>query len=478
MPATMPMPSAAEDPVFPTVQTVAAAPTRRKTTPPANIAIRVARMAPPLVEVCAEAIRGRPGDARLASPTRHARRLARSGSAAGAVERLAHRRGRRLGIAGEELELATAWASSRSSPDTIRQPARSARGGQRRRPRVVDRVEEHRAGRQATAARQRVGDALGHGRDRPRRPSPATAASAQPAADQRDAERVGDRRELVDRLRAAGVRRSPTPAPSRVAAASAARAVPPAPSTATARPGGRRRRRAARPPCRARRCSRRASQPSGTAYQRVGRADRGRDRRRPRRPPSSATSLSGMVSDSPAHSGPSPATKPGQLRLAALDARVGQSVRPGAAYPRCGSPARASARSACRARRPGASSIISLARRVDQMIPASSARRLLASCSASVSANAECALLVDRHEEEPLAGRRVHRALQRRLARVADRRRRSGPCRRAVLYGFFGSSQLGLRHVLGRLGRLAGDLEPVVERDVELQAGAVGKLAR
>ena len=86
--------------------------------------------------------RGRRGQAR-------ARPAAVSGS--GAVERLAHGLGRRL-HPGEEAELAERLGSRRSSPDRIAAAGARGRVGQRRGPRVVERVEQDR--------RRAPGDAL------------------------------------------------------------------------------------------------------------------------------------------------------------------------------------------------------------------------------------------------------------------------------------------------------------------------------
>jgi hypothetical protein len=118
-------------------------------------------------------------------------------------------------------------------------------------------------------------------------------------------------------------------APSRAAAASAARAVPPAPSTVTAAPS--------RTP--APRST--ATMPATSvlsAYQ-----EPSRRRTRVLAAPTaaatgetspataSATSLSGMVSDNPAHSGPSPATRSASSTSAHSIAVYDQPVSPAAA---------------------------------------------------------------------------------------------------------------------------------------------------
>src|SRR6266487_1404713 len=81
------------------------------------------------------------------------------------------------------------------------------------------------------------------------------------------------------------------------------------------------------------------------------------------------------------------------------------------------------------------------------------------------------ALLVDGHEEDPGTFGRGHRALYGVLAGVVDRT--DGQPRFVVrVVGVVGVVQLGLGEVLGLLRVLALRPQPVVDRDVHLQAGA------
>ena len=272
----------------------------------------------PLVEVCAEAIRGRPAMRGGVANATRATSTAR-GQRAGAVERLAHRRDRRL-HAGEQLELAERLGQQQVEPGHDPAAGALGAGGQRGRPRVVDRVEEHRrrtprdggapAGRRRPWARSRSPR---------RRPTP----SARRPSRRRSAARRGrgDRRELVDRLRAAGDDgdRCRRPArgrrgqrgPGGAAGAEHRDSAPPAPTPACAAaptmpgdvgvlrvPG------AVRP-----------------AYQRVGRADRGRDRRRPSSATVSADLLERHGQRQPGPLRAEPGDEAGQVGLVALDRR-------------------------------------------------------------------------------------------------------------------------------------------------------------
>ena len=202
----------------------------------------------------------------------------------GGVGQRGPHRGDRRGHAGEQRELARRLVQQQVQAGHDRATGRAGAGRERRRPRVVDRVEQHRAGApRRVAGHRRRPSAPSRSPDRRRRTRSASAHGA-----------VGDRAARA-RPRPASIS-STAPAPAGVHAGRRSAPSSPAPASAAARPC--RRRRAPRPSRtgvdagRAQRVDHAgrvgvvgAPAAARYAYQRVRRADRGRERRRPRRPP-------------------------------------------------------------------------------------------------------------------------------------------------------------------------------------------------
>ena len=244
----------------------------------------------------------------------------------------------------------TAWCTSRSSPDTSTRPARSAALRERRRPRVVDHVEDH-----------------GHA-GRPARAGPA-------AGPRRGSSRPARRRPRRGRPRA-GVRRPRAPCGWRAAAATVSAARPASRTSSVTRAAAEvgereQRRRGRRAPAEHHGAVDRSVVPLAQRRRHPGDvgvvarpAAVARARRCwPRRPagPVSLTSsssgstarFSGIVSDSPRHDASSPARKPGRPASVDLVRRRRPSPDPARRTPPGAAPATASARSGCRGRRSG-----------------------------------------------------------------------------------------------------------------------------
>src|SRR5437763_2998371 len=206
----------------------------------------------------------------------------------------------------------------------------------------------------------------------------------------------------------------------------------------------------------------------------------------------SATSLSGMVNDSPAHSGPRPATRPASSASAHSIAVYRQPVSPAAAYPalcstgdsECaiGLPRTAARRTLSRsAACPAARCAWTDGRRgASADTDGHPGRPRLTGLLADVGVRLgerRVARRVDGQEVVEVRGRRVDRGAERVVARVADRSRRQ-PRLVVGVVRVVRVVQLRLGQLAGVLGRPAADPQPVVDRTVQPEAVAREVLVR
>src|SRR5690606_10914975 len=215
-----------------------------------------------------------------------------------------------------------------------------------------------------------------------------------------------------------------------------------------------------------RRCSRPASRPQAGApgcWPLPASLPAAPPRRPPTaRPPSTAWSATARPTPAPAPP-PVRGAPPPRTRSRCTTTR---SARPRRTRPD-GSPGIASARSAYPAPPPGASA---------RNLKNAGLDRLLAVEAVLLEGLGERAvpLVVDRDEVDPVPVGRVHRRLQRLLTGIVDR---SGDQTfRVAVVRVGGVGQVLRGHLRGRLGGQAVELEPVVDRHVELQATGAAQL--